>query len=113
MLNILIVLLINCDGFLSKFNSYHLQKVYSKPTKYLFNIYKLGEFKVGDETVILSEKMDWPTYRDVVEVEICKDTLEKATRYCTSKIKEIFISNSRPRKQCQQHSSPFSRFQDK
>ena len=77
------------------------------------NIYELGEFQVGDETVLLSNKTDWPTPRGIVEVEICKDTYEKATRFCQSKMKEIFLSHNRPRIQCQQHSSPFSRFKDK
>ena len=77
------------------------------------DLYKLGEFQVGDETIILSERTDWTTSRGIVEVEICKETYEKATRFCTSKMKEIFLSSNRPRIQCQQHSSPFSRFQDK
>lgn len=76
-------------------------------------VYELGEFQVGDETVILSERADWTTSRGVVEIEICKDTYEKVTRFCPSYMKEIFLSNNRPRIQCQQHSSPFSRFQDK
>ena len=77
------------------------------------DIYELGEFQIGEKTVILSERTDWPTSRGVVEVEICKDTYEKATRFCPSKMNELFLSNNRPQIQCQQHSSPFSRFQDK
>jgi len=77
------------------------------------DIFELGEFQAGDETIILNERTDWPTSQGIVEVEICKDTYEKATRFCTSKIKEIFLLSNRPRIQCQQHSSPFSRFKDK
>ena len=43
----------------------------------------------------------------------CKDTFEKATRYCSNKMKEIFLKENRPKKQCSQHVSPFSRFQEK
>ena len=76
-------------------------------------IFELGEFQAGDETIILSERTDWPTSQGIVEVEICKDTYEKATRFCTSKMTEIFLLSNRPQIQCQQHSSPFSRFNDK
>ena len=77
------------------------------------DIYELGEFQVDDETVILSERTDWNTARGVVEIEICKDTYEKSSRFCPEKMNELFLSHNRPRIQCQHHSSPFSRFQDK
>ena len=77
------------------------------------DIYGLGEFQVDDETVILSERTDWNTARGVVEIEICKDTYEKSSRFCPEKMNELFLSHNRPRIQCKHHSSPFSRFQDK
>ena len=77
------------------------------------DIFELGEFQSGDETIILSDRIDWPTSRGIVEVEICKDTYEKATRFCPIKLQEIFLSENRPRQQCKHHSSPFSRFKDK
>ena len=73
----------------------------------------MGEFKIGDENILLNERTDWPTSQGVVEVNICKDTYEKATRFCSKTIKEIYLSNNRPQVQCQQHTSPFSRFQEK
>ena len=76
-------------------------------------IYELGEFQVDGNTIVLSEQMDWPVSRNIYEEEICKDTFEKATRYCSNKMKEIFLKENRPRTQCPQHVSPFSRFQDK
>ena len=76
-------------------------------------IYELGEFEVDGNTIVLSDQLDWPISRNIYEEEICKDTFEKATRYCSNKMKEIFLKENRPRKQCPQHMSPFSRFQDK
>jgi penicillin-binding protein 1A len=75
-------------------------------------IYQIGEYQYMDESVLLNDRTDWPMSQGVVEVVICKDTHEKATRFCTE-TKEIFLKDNRPRKQCQTHSSPFSRFQDK
>jgi penicillin-binding protein 1A len=77
------------------------------------DIYTLGEFQIGDEPVLLSDRTDWTSPQGIVTTEICKDTYEKATRFCPNKMKEIFLSHNRPRLQCQQHSSPFSRFQNK
>jgi len=48
----------------------------------------------------------------VIEVVICKETFEKATRFCPER-KEIYLKNNRPRELCQKHLSPFSRFKDK
>jgi penicillin-binding protein 1A len=76
-------------------------------------IYELGEFQVGTESIILNERTDWPIPPGIAEVEICKNTYEIATRFCPGKMKEIFLSHNQPRIQCKQHSSPFSRFQDK
>jgi penicillin-binding protein 1A len=76
------------------------------------NIYAGGEFQSRGETVLLNAKVDWPMSQGVVEVEICEETYEKATRFCPT-MKEIFLKNNRPRQQCQKHSSPFSRFKDK
>ena len=76
------------------------------------NIYDGGEFQSRGETVLLNAKADWPMSQGVVEVEICEETYEKATRFCPE-TKEIFLRGNRPRQQCQTHSSPFSRFKDK
>jgi len=76
------------------------------------NIYDGGEFQSRGETVLLNEKADWSRPQGAVEVEICQETYEKATRFCP-KMKEIFLKDNRPRQQCQKHSSPFSRFKDK
>ena len=76
------------------------------------NIYDGGEFQSRGETILLNAKTDWPISQGVVEVEICEETYEKATRFCPT-MKEIFLKNNRPRQQCQKHSSPFSRFKDK
>ena len=77
------------------------------------SIYELGEFQVDDAAVILNEHLDWPMVRGIKEIEICKETFEKASRYCPNKMKEIFILENRPKKQCKQHSNPFSRFKEK
>jgi penicillin-binding protein 1A len=75
-------------------------------------IYQTGEYQYMGESVLLNDRSDWPMSQGVVEVAICKDTYEKATRFCPD-TKEIFLQDSRPRQQCQTHASPFSRFKDK
>ena len=76
------------------------------------NIYNIGEFKSGRETIILNQDLDWPISKDIVEVDICEETYEKATRFCPQ-MQEIFIKSNQPKKNCKKHSSPFSRFKDK
>ena len=39
------------------------------------DIYELGEFQAGDETIILSERTDWPTSQGIVEIG-CRSTIE-------------------------------------
>jgi len=75
-------------------------------------IYQTGEFQSIDETVLLNERSDWSMSQGVIEVVICKETFEKATRFCPER-KEIYLKNNRPRELCQKHLSPFSRFKDK
>ena len=76
------------------------------------NIYKTGEYQSMDETILLNEHADWPVPQGVVEVAICQETYEKATRFC-SETTEIYLKENRPFQPCQKHSSPFSRFKDK
>ena len=76
------------------------------------NIYDDGEFQSRGETVLMNKKADWFRPQGAVEVEICQETYEKATRFCP-KMKEFFLKDNQPRQQCQKHSSPFSRFKDK
>jgi len=76
------------------------------------DIYNVGEFQYHGETISLKDHRDWAMPAGVVEVEICKDTFEKATQFCPE-TKEIFLKDNRPRQQCRTHSSPFSRFKDK
>ena len=80
--------------------------------KTIRKIYEGGEYQSRGESVFLNSKADWSMSQGVIEVEICEETYEKATRFCP-KMKEIFIKSNRPRQQCQKHSSPFSRFKDK
>ena len=80
--------------------------------KTIRRVYNEGEFKSGAETILLNEKLDWTMPKNIVEVDICKETYEKATRFCPS-IKEIYIINNQPKDKCKNHSSPFSRFKDK
>ena len=46
---------------------------------------------------------------DVIEVKICKDTLEKATKWCKSD-SEIYLKEHAPKISCQKHKDPISRF---
>ena len=75
-------------------------------------VYNVGEFQYRGETTLLNDRADWKMSPGVVEVEICKDTYEKATHFYPE-TKEIFLKDNRPRQKCQTHSSPFSRFKDK
>jgi len=75
-------------------------------------IYQTGEYQYMGESVLLNDRSDWSMSQGVVEVAICKDTYEKATRFCPE-TKEIFLKGNQPRQQCQTHASPFSRFKDK
>ena len=45
------------------------------------DIYNLGEFDRGDETIILNNKKDWTISRNVTNKTICLDTFEKASIY--------------------------------
>ena len=76
------------------------------------DIYNVGDYQYRGETILLNDRADWKMSPGVVEVEICKDTYEKATQFCPE-TKEIFLKDNRPRQQCRTHSSPFSRFKDK
>ena len=80
--------------------------------KTIRKIYDVGELKSGRETILLNEKLDWPISKNIIELDICKETYEKATRFCPT-MKEMYIENNQPRSDCQKHSSPFSRFKDK
>ena len=75
-------------------------------------IYQTGEYQYMGESVLLNDRSDWSMSQGVAEVAICKDTYEKATRFCPE-TKEIFLKSNQPRQQCQTHASPFSRFKDK
>ena len=77
------------------------------------DIYKLGEFERGDETIILSNKKDWTISRNVTNTKICMDTFEKASIYCPNTMKELYLPNTKPKFECKEHSSPFSRFPSK
>ena len=80
--------------------------------KTIRKIYDVGELQSGRETILLNEKLDWPISKDIIELDICKETYEKATRFCPT-MKEMYIENNQPRTDCRKHSSPFSRFKDK
>ena len=75
-------------------------------------IYQTGEYQSIDESILLNERADWAMPKGIVEIEICKETHEKATRFCPG-TKEIYLKDNRPRQMCQKHSNPFSRFKDK
>jgi len=77
------------------------------------DIYKNGEFQVEEQTILLDKRYDWTTPKNIIEVELCKDTFQKSTRFCHNTIKEIFLNTNKPRSDCKQHSSPFSRFKNK
>ena len=76
------------------------------------NIYELGEYQAKDETIYLNDRADWYKPENVKEIEICDETYEKATRFCKQK-KEIYLSSNYPKKECNKHLNPFSRFNDK
>ena len=77
------------------------------------DIYNLGEFDRGDETIILNNKKDWTISRNVTNKTICLDTFEKASIYCPETRKELYLPKTTPKFECKEHSSPFSRFPNK
>ena len=93
----------------NKFGSSAALPIFANTIK---NIYEIGEYQYKQETVLLNNHIDWPISKGIIEVVICEDTYEKATRFCPEKT-EIFLKRNRPRQQCQKHSSPFSRFKEK
>ena len=76
------------------------------------DIYTTGEIAYNNETIILDKLADWKRPDGIVEVEICKETYDKATHMCPLS-REIFLKDYRPRQSCQKHANPFSRFRDK
>jgi len=73
------------------------------------DIYKNGSFTHLNESVEFDDKADWQQPSGIVEVEICAESYEKATPTCPLS-REIYLKNHRPRKSCQKHANPFSRF---
>ncbi len=76
------------------------------------DIYTTGEYKYLDSEILLDSKLDWDMPSGIIELDICKETHDKATRWCETE-KSIFLNSNKPRESCQKHSSPFSRFKDK
>ena len=76
-------------------------------------IYELGSFKSGSETVYLDNKLNWEIPSEVVEVKICKDTFSKASKFCKDSMTEIYLNSHSPSVFCQEHNNPMSRFKNK
>jgi penicillin-binding protein 1A len=74
------------------------------------DIYDYGSFNSGSKIVYLDEKEDWSEPSGIVEVKICKETLDIANnRWCKS-ISEIYLKNHTPKKNCQKHINTFTKY---
>jgi len=54
---------------------------------------------------------DWEKPDGIIEIEICKDSFENVSKWCpkSSRMKEIFLDNAKPGRECTVHPNPFSR----
>ena len=76
------------------------------------SIYNQGSFYSGSDIVYLDDKADWSIPNNVVEVDICDETFQKAGKWCKS-MKEIYLKDYSPRANCSKHSSPITRSKNK
>ena len=76
------------------------------------DIYDYGSFNSGSKIVYLDEKKDWSEPSGIVEVKICKETLDIANdRWCKS-ISEIYLKNHTPKRNCQKHINAFTKYKN-
>ena len=75
-------------------------------------IYNQGFFHSGSNIVYLDDQEDWSVPGNVVEVEICNETLEKSGKWC-KRIKEIYLEDYAPKISCHKHKGPITRFKNK
>jgi penicillin-binding protein 1A len=69
-----------------------------------------GIYKVKDYP-----PQDWDRPTGIEELRICTESYKLATEWCPEGLveKEIFLSTSKPKENCDLHSNPFSRFKGK
>jgi len=65
-------------------------------------IYSLGSFHSGTETVYIDSDASWEEPHGIITEEVCSETYDKATRWCKSK-KEIYLNNTQPTEDCSKH----------
>ncbi len=72
-------------------------------------IYNLGSFHSGTKVVYLNKKANWNRPNDIVQVDICSETFDIASKWC-KKEKEIYMYDYQPKKVCEEHSNEIFRF---
>ena len=76
------------------------------------DIYENNSFNSGSKIVYLDDKEDWPVPNGVVEVKICKETFDRAGKWCKS-TSEIYLKDFTPNSDCQKHINAFTKSKDK
>ena len=78
--------------------------------KTMKDIYDTGNYYSDlKEITELEPNLNWIIPDGISELEICSETFDKPTQYCT-RTKEKFLKQFQPRRTCRKHTSPFSRF---
>ena len=63
------------------------------------------------KVVYLDDKENWSVPNNIIEVKICKETLDRAGKWCKS-ISEIYLENYTPRNECQKHINAFTKYKE-
>ena len=75
-------------------------------------IYESKTYRSNSDIVYLNPKLDWKKPDDIVELKICDETYNKASKYC-KKTTEIYLKNNAPTDECAEHTDGFLRFKNK
>ena len=75
-------------------------------------IYESKSYRSNSDIVYLNPKLDWKRPDDIVELKICHETYNKASKYC-KKTTEIYLKNNAPTDECTVHTDGFLRFKNK
>ena len=75
-------------------------------------IYDSKSFRSNSNIVYLDSKLDWDRPDDIVELKICDETYQKASKFCKVAT-EIYLENNTPTQECSIHADEILRFKNK
>ena len=70
-----------------------------------------GMIKPSKGNIYLDDKENWSVPNNIIEVKICKETLDRAGKWCKP-ISEIYLENYTPRNKCQKHINAFTKYKE-